>query len=418
MPRHAKKIAQGNAAAEHLSAGVLALCFPMPAIQALLADCRALGQRKRDLPPEVMVFFVIAMSLFPDVGYQSVLRWLLNGLHWLGNHSFTLCVKSSLADARRRLGGAPLRRIYEHFAVPLAQRGLRGSYWKNFHLVALDGSTLALQDTPANALKFGRPSNQNGDGAWPLARYVALVEVGTHLIFQAALGTYHDSEITLARKIIGRLRPGMLCLADRLFPGFELWQEASATGCALVWRAKVGLALTHLQTLPDGSWLARWHPSKQERKRDRKLQPQTVRVVEYQLRDAAAAEGHQEPPAVYRLLTTILDPAVADAPALAALYPQRWEIELSIKESKTVLRKGRITLRSKLPDLVEQEFWGMLLAHYAVRKMMAEAALDHHLDPDDLSYQGGVEIIKSKLAGNSLSFPPPASKGNAKEDFA
>ncbi len=132
MPRHAKKIAQGNAAAEHLSAGVLALCFPMPAIQALLADCRALGQRKRDLPPEVMVFFVIAMSLFPDVGYQSVLRWLLNGLHWLGNHSFTLCVKSSLADARRRLGGAPLRRIYEHFAVPAGAAGPARQFLEEF----------------------------------------------------------------------------------------------------------------------------------------------------------------------------------------------------------------------------------------------------------------------------------------------
>jgi hypothetical protein len=417
MPRHAKNIAQGNAAAEHLSAGVLALCFPMPAIKSLLADCRALAQRTRDLPPEVMVFFVIAMSLFPDVGYQSVLRWLLNGLHWLGNPSFTLCVKSSLADARKRLGCAPLRRIYEHFALPLAHLGLRGSYWKKFHLVALDGSTLALQDTPENALTYGRPSNQNGDGAWPLARYVALAEVGTHLIFKAVFGSYHDSEITLSRKIISSLRPGMLCLADRLFPGFELWQEAAATGCALVWRAKVGLALTHLKTLPDGSWLAHWQPSKQERKKGRKLQPQTVRVVEYQLRDSAAAEGKKELGDVYRLLTTILDPAVADAQELAALYPQRWEIELSIKESKTVLRKGRITLRSKLPDLVEQEFWGMLLAHYAVRKMMAEAALDHHLDPDDLSYQGGVEIIKSKLAGPSLPFPPPANQGGSEKDF-
>jgi hypothetical protein len=417
MSRHAKKT-QGNAAAEHLSAGVLALCFPMPAIKSLLADCRALAQRTRDLPPEVMVFFIIAMSLFPDVGYQSVLRWLLNGLHWLGNPSFTLCVKSSLADARKRLGGAPLRRIYEHFALPLAHLGLRGSYWKKFHLVALDGSTLALQDTPENALTYGRPSNQNGDGAWPLARYVALAEVGTHLIFKAVFGRSHDSEITLSRKIIARLKPGMWCLADRLFPGFELWQEAAATGCALVWRAKVGLALTHLKTLPDGSWLAHWQPSKQERKKGRKLQPQTVRVVEYQLRDPAAAEGQQEPGNVYRLITTILDPAVADAQELAALYPQRWEIELSIKESKTVLRKGRSTLRSKLPDLVEQEFWGMLLAHYAVRKMMAEAALDHHLDPDDWSDQGGVEIIKSKLAGPALPFPPPANQGGSEKDFS
>jgi len=401
MPRHAKKISQGNAAAEHLSVGILALCFPMPAIKAIIADCERQARRARDLPPAVMVFFVIAMSLFPDVGYQSVLRWLLNGLEWLGNADFAVCAKSSLAAARKRLGAEPLRRIHEQFAQPLADPRLSGSYWKKFHLVAIDGSTLALQDTPENSETFGRSANQSGRGAWPLARFVAVVEVGTHLIFKAALGAYRESEITLARKIIGCLEPGMLCLADRLFPGFDLWKAAAARGCALVWRAKIGLKLSHVKTLPDGSWLAHWLPQEKRRRKDGP-KPELVRVVEYKLRDKDKKETSE----VYRLITTILEPEVASAKELAALYPQRWEIELSIKESKTVLRKGKITLRSKLPDLVEQEFWGLLLAHYAVRKMMAQAASEREMDPDELSYQGGLEIIKAKIAGPALPFPP------------
>lgn len=377
----------------------------MTSIQAVLADCKCLARRERDLPPAVMVFFVIALSLFPDVGYQSVLRWLLNGLQWFGNGGLTVCVKSSLANARQRLGSAPMRRIHELLARPLANPQLPGSYWKNLLLVAIDGSTLALQDTKDNAAAYGRSSNQNGDGAWPLARFVAIVEVGTHLIFKAVLGTYHDSEITLARTAIKCLGPGMLCLADRLFPGFELWKEAAATGCALVWRAKAGLSLTHVKTLSEGSWLAHWHPNEKSRRKRREA-PHLVRVVEYKLRD----KNRQNQDEVYRLITTILDPAVASAMELAALYPQRWEIELSIKETKTILRRGRITLRSKLPELVEQEFWGLLLAHYAVRKMMAQAALGKALDPDELSYQRSLEIIKAKQSGPALPSPP---KGKA-----
>ncbi len=412
MSRHAKQIATGNAAAQHLSAGLLALCFPMARIQAILEDCGKLSGRERSLPAPVMVFFVIALSLFPDVSYQSVLRWLLNGLQWLGNLDLSVSVKSSLAEARQRLGAEPLRRLHEQCAMPLADGKLRGSYWKGLHLVALDGSTLALQDTAANAGHYGRPSNQHGGAAWPLARFVALVEVGTHLVFKAALGSYHDSEITLAWRAIGGLRSGMLCLADRLFPGFELWKAASAQGCALLWRAKAGLNLEHVKTLRDGSWLARWHPDKHN-SRSKQEAPHLVRVVEYRLRGRGQRRGGGE---VLRLITTLLDPASASAKELAALYPQRWEIELSIKESKAILRKGSITLRSKLPEMVEQEFWGMLLAHYAVRRMMALAALEKDLDPDQLAYQESVEIIKAKLAGPPLPFSPSREEAGLEAD--
>mgnify|MGYP000102831431 FL=1 len=400
MARHAKNISQGNTATEHLGVGVLALCFPLQKVTAIIAACDKADKRVRDLPAALMVYYVIALNLFPGVAYQSVLRWLLSGLQWLGNHQFRVASKEALSNARQRLGALPMQKLHEQMALPMAEKLLPGSYFKDMLLVAFDGSTLALQDTAANAEEFGRSSNQNGDSAWPLARFVALVECGTHLIFAASLGGYNDSEIHLAKSLIPRLRKGMLCMSDRLFPGYEIWKQFAASGSHLLWRAKNSLPLEKFEVLPDGSYLAKWLP-KEERKKG--SEPVIVRVIEYRLTDPGLAEDKGE---IYRLITTILDPLVATAAELAALYPQRWEIEITIKEGKTILRKGRITLRSKMPELVKQEFWGMILAHYLVRKMMAQAALDKKRDPDELSYEGSIEIIKSTQTGPVLRFSP------------
>jgi hypothetical protein len=400
MARHAKNISQGNTATEHLSVGVLALCFPLPAVQSVIAECGKADKRVRDLPAALVVYYVIGLSLFPGVAYRSVLRWLIGGLQWLGNMRLRVACAEALSRARQRLGEPPLRRLHETLAHPMKERSLPGSYFKDLLVVAIDGSTLALQDTEENTAAFGRSSNQNGDGAWPLARFVALVECGTHLIFAATIGAYKNSEIILAKDLARHLGPGMLCMADRLFPGYELWRQYAATGAHLLWRAKKSVPLRKIKNLPDGSWLAEWLPDDQRRKGGKAL---VVRVVEYRIKDPGAPDAKDE---VYRLITTILDPAQASAGELAALYPQRWEIEITIKESKTILRKGRITLRSKKPELVRQEFWGMILAHYLVRKMMAQAALDKGVDPDKLSYESSIQIIKSTQAGPVLSFPP------------
>jgi hypothetical protein len=400
MARHAKTISQGNTATEHLSMGVLALCFPLQRIKSIIAACDKEDKRVRDLPAALMAYYVIALSLFPGVAYQSVLRWLLSGLQWLGNHRFRVACRESLSDARQRLGALPMQRLHEEMAPPMAEKSLPGSYFKDLLLVAFDGSTLALQDTAANSGEFGRSSNQNGKAAWPLARFVGLVECGTHLVFAAVLGGYKDSEIKLATSLAPRLRGGMLCMADRLFPGYELWKQFAATGAHLLWRAKMSVNLRKIKVFADGSYLAKWLPEEERAKGKKAV---TVRVVEYRLKDPGTAGDKEE---TYRLITTILDPSVATAAELAALYPQRWEIEITIKEGKTVLRKGRITLRSKKPELVKQEFWGMILAHYLVRKMMAQAALDRKRDPDELSYEGCIEIIKSTQTGPVLGVSP------------
>lgn len=200
---------------------------------------------------------------------------------------------------------------------------------------------------------------------------------------------YADGETTLAGDVLAALHPGMLCLADRQFFGYPLWQAACTSGAELLWRGKINLRLPRETGLADGSYLTTIYPSDKDRRH--RTQGIRVRVIAYRLEGIAAAEP------LYRLLTTILEPGQAPAATLAALYHERWEIESAFDELKTHLRGARIVLRSKTPDLVRQEFWGLLLAHFAIRGLMHEAALRAEEDPDRLSFQHAVRAVRRKL---------------------
>ena len=196
----------------------------------------------------------------------------------------------------------------------------------------------------------------------------------------------------------------MLCLADRLFFGYALWTQAAATGAALLWRVKANLVLPVEQRLADGSYRSHIYPSTKARRRGER--GVAVRVIEYTL--APPGPGG---PTVYRLLTTVLDPAQAPAEELAALYPERWEIETALDELKTHLRGARLVLRSKTPELCLQEFYGLLLAHFAVRGLMHEAALTANRDPDRLSFVHAVRVVRRTLP-RFVAFPPSALEGH------
>jgi hypothetical protein len=222
------------------------------------------------------------------------------------------------------------------------------------------------------------------------------------VLFGTRLANYATGEITLAREVIPALRKGMLCLADRNFFGFALWNQARGRGADLLWRVKKNLRLRVEQRLPDGSYLSRIYAS--ERDGRHRSHGVTVRVMDYPLEGIAEAEP------IYRLVTTILAPAEGPAEELAALYHERWEIETALDELKTHLRGAKIVLRSKTPDLVRQEFYGFLLAHFAVRGLMHEAALRAGEDPDRLSFVHAVRVIRRKLPLYG-AIPPSGEEG-------
>jgi Insertion element 4 transposase N-terminal/Transposase DDE domain len=375
---------------DQISLGVIARAIPSERVRQVLVETGKTSERERDLPAQVMVYYAIAMALYMGSSTREVLRCLLEGLRWLwGAEAVKVAGKSGISQARSRLGEAPLHRLYELLVHPIATRATKGAWYRTWRLVSLDGSCLDIAETAANRTAFGMPGASRGESAFPQLRFVTLVENGTHVLFGAQQGRYAEGETTLAQTVLAALRAGMLCLADRQFFGYALWHAAAATGADLLWRVKHNLRLPRERVLADGSYLTTIYPSDKDRRH--RTGGVRVRVIEYRLEGVAEAEP------LYRLVSSILDPADAPAAELAALYHERWEIEGALAELKTPLRGARVVLRSKTPALVRQEFWGLLLAHFAVRGLMHEAALQVDEDPDRLSFSHAVRVVRRKL---------------------
>jgi hypothetical protein len=378
--------------------------FPAGAIERVLASTGRASLRQRDLPAHVVVYYVIALALYMQSSYREVLRCLLEGILWLRDPSARVRVagKSGISQARTRLGWEPLRQLHDELVQPIAVRGTCGAWYRGWRLVSLDGSTLEVADEKVNEEAFGRPGASRGASAYPQIRFVSLVENGTHVLFGSQMDSYRTGEITLAKTVLPRLGKGMLCLADRNFFGFALWQQAQGTGADLLWRMKKNMRLACESRLADGSYLSHVYPC--ERDWRHKTHGIAVRVIDYRLEGIEGAEP------IYRLATTILNPNKAPASELAALYHERWEIETAFDELKTHLRGARIVLRSKAPDLVRQEFYGLLMAHFAIRGLMHEAALKANEDPDRLSFLHAVRVVRRKLAVYP-AIPPSKEEG-------
>lgn len=391
MARTIAALPAGTRITDYISLGVITKSFPLKKVRAILAATEKASVRQRDLPAHVVVYYVIALALYMQASYREVLRCLVEGIQWLLDPSATVKVagKSGISQARTRLGWEPLHKLHDAVVQPIGVPATRGAWYRGWRLVSLDGSTLDVADEDANAAAFGRPGSSRGDSAYPQIRFVSLVESGTHVLFASQMAGCGSGEITLAKAVLPALRKGMLCLADRLFFGFALWKEARAGGADLLWRIKKNLRLACEKRFLDGSYLSRIYPSERDRRHN--TNGVRVRVIDYRLEGIADAEP------LYRLVTTILDHEKAPAKELAALYHERWEIETALDELKTHLRGAKIVLRSKTPALVRQEFYGLMMAHFAIRSLMHEAALNADEDPDKLSFVHAVRVVRRKL---------------------
>jgi hypothetical protein len=391
---------------DHISIGVLTRVFPPELVDRVVAEAGRGERRRRLLPARVVVYYVLGLGLYSSSSYEEVMRMLVEGLAWQSGwrRSWSVPTKAALFKARARLGAAPLRALFEAVAAPLAEPRTAGAFYRGRRLVSLDGTCLDVADTAANEQAFGRPGSGRGEGvgAFPQLRLVGLGECGTHALFGVAVGPLADDERTLAGRLWGALEPGMLCLADRGFYGFELWNRAAATGAQLLWRTKSNHRLAVSERLPDGSFLSELYAAG-DRRREHAV---AVRVVEYALDDP----GRPASDTRYRLLTTILDPDHAPAAELAALYAQRWEFESALDELKVHQRGPRVVLRSKTPDGVMQEVYGHLCVHYAIRWLMHTVALEAGHDPDRISFTRTLRAARRTTASHAGFSPQDARR--------
>ena len=406
MARKLAALPAGSRITDYISLGVVTRWFPADKVREVLKKSGRASIRERDLPAHVVVYYVIALALYMHSSYREVLRCLLEGIQWLVEPAAQIRVAghSGISQARTRLGWEVLRQLHDEVVKPIAVEATPGAWYRRWRLVSLDGSTLDVADEKGNEEAFGRPGASRGESAFPQIRFVSLAEIGTHVLFGTQMAGCNSSETALSKDVLPRLAAGMLCLADRGFFRFQMWAQAAATGADLLWRVKKNLRLSCDKRLPDGSYLSCIFPS--ERDFRRKTNGVIVRVIDYQL-DGIADAGP-----LYRLVTTILDQEQAPATEVAALYHERWEIETAFDELKTHLRGARIVLRSKTPDLVRQEFYGLLMAHFAVRGLMHEAALKAHQDPDRLSFLHAVRVVRRKLTASG-AIPPSAPASSA-----
>jgi hypothetical protein len=379
-----------------------------------LAGCRE--KRVRLLPARAVVYFVLGLCLLSSEdsmgppGYRSVMRSLTHGVRHLAG--MAVPSRPALCRARQRLGSKPFELLFDQLRGPLAAAGAAGAFAFGLRVVAWDGTGIEVPGTPGNAAAFGCGG---GHGSGPQLRLMALVECGTHALIDAALdGFARASEQVLARRLLHALRPGMLLLADRNFPGYDLWAMAAATGADLVWRIKGNRVFPPLEVLPDGSYISVMatpaenlrHGQARARGRVLPVPPRghRVRVIEYTV-TACAADGTTRTE-LFRLVTTLLDSEQAPAADLAALYHQRWESENGYAELKTRLRGAGFILRSRVPDLACQEMRAFLALCQAICTMEYQAAGQAGIDPDRLSFTVTIRIARDHARTQLAAITP------------
>lgn len=397
-----------NRLTDRVGLGVLTCVVPRDLVDEVLNVTGKREKRSRLLPARVVVYYVLALTLFYGDAYEEVLRKLVNGLQFLRcwRTEWTVPTTGAISRARVRLGSEPLKVLFGRVAVPIAEPGTVGAWYRGRRVMAIDGVVLDVADTQENAERFGRSGYRGGTSAFPQVRIVGLAECGTHAVVAAAMDAQRVHERELVERLwAANVRADMLVTADRGFFSYALWSAVSATGAALLWRVTASVRLPVLEQYPDGSYLSELLPKQLKtdvyRGRKRRVPDGVripVRVVEY-------CVVNRDAPDVIRLITTLMDHDEAPAMELAALYAERWEFEIGLDEIETHQIATSRVLRSKLPDLVEQEIWGLLITHYAIRHLMHQAADGLDIDEDRLSFMRSLRVVRRSVVNDS-DFPP------------
>ncbi len=371
--------------------------YPLETVNQVLNECHAMEQRVRKLTMSAVVYLVIALSLYPRLSLAAVFRQLVRALRFLWpDANLVLPGKGALSSRRTQLGTTPLRRLFRRVCHPMATAQTKGAFWRGFRLLALDGTLQDVAETPANVNFFGRISSGKNRSPFPQVRCLYLAECATHAIVDALLGPCRVSEHRLAWPLVRSIQAGMLVLLDRgLFSGALLHGLRQQRAHALS-RLESHVLTKPYRRLQDGSYLAWLFPTSGPTR-----QPLLLRVIPYHIAAPQVPGSWQHG----RLVTTLLNPRTAPAHEVLLLYHERWEVELAIDEQKTHQRLANMPLRSRTPAGVLQELYGLLLAQYAIRFLMHQAALQADLDPDRLTFSVALQAIDTAIYEFALLAP-------------
>jgi hypothetical protein len=355
---------------------------PFEMVDAVLAQTRTVERRVRDLPSRVVVYLLLAAGLFAELGYQQVWARLIAGL---GPGPVANPSAAALSAARRRVGPAPLRELFNLLAAPAAGPGTKGVWWHGRLVCALDGTMMSCPDTPANLAVHRKGGGYHGGTGYPMIRLLALVACGTRTLLGAVFGPTSRGETRYAADLTDAMGPRMIVLADRNFDAADLIDQITTTGADILIRSKTGrgarkLPLDH--RLADGSYLSH------------------VGTVPVRVIDAAITITHPGETttrkATYRLITTVLDPTCTPE-QIVRLYHQRWQIETAYCELKSTILGGRV-LRARTPPGVEQEVWALLVAYQAIRVAIADVALAHPtIAPNQASFTVALNAARDQI---------------------
>ena len=374
------KVARGRFAPGHL--GELTQQVPFEMVDAALEQACRVQHRIRDLPARVVVYLLLAGCLFADLGYPQVWRRLVAGLDGL---PAAFPAASAMTQARRRLGPAPLRALFDLLRGPAAVPALAGTRWRGLLACAVDGTIMTVADSEANLAVFRKQrGGATGGGSYPTLRLLAIVACGTRTVIDAVFGPACDGETTYASRLLASLHAGMILLADRNFGAGFLAAQVKQTGADFLIRVRTGRGapgLPVLHRLPDGSWLSGFGGV-------------PVRVIDASITIATTA-GRTT--GRYRLITTLTDAASYPAGELITLYHQRWEIETAYLEMKSTILGGRV-LRARTPGGIDQEVYALLVTYQALRTAMADAtATAPGLDPDRASFTTALQAARDQV---------------------
>ena len=413
----------GSLLTDAIGIGTLTRLVPRELVDEVVASAGRKEIRKNKLPARVMVYFVMAMALFYGDAYEEVMRKLAGGLDYIGTwrREWDVPGLGALCHARQRLGPEVMRELFERVAVPCAMRSTRGAWLAGRRLMAVDGFEAEAPDSAENASYFGY-AGKKGRSAFPFVRMAALVECGTHAIVAAEIARDGEGEETLTRRILsgGAIGPGMIVMADSGLYSYTNFRMAIDAGADALFRVGANLDLPALEWFPDGSYLTYIADSPEKAKNNYRLRHGLVkltdlpgiyaRAVDYEVTDRGDGEE------IITIVTNVTDPEEIPAVELAAAYHERWEAELVFDELKTHQRGPGTILRSRKPELVEQEIWGLLLTHYGIRHLMREAADQADLDPDRMSFIRALRVIRRQVTGQAAFSPSETGESDRGSD--